>query len=450
MEVDSRLQALIELFDRLLLVLARPVVQRQLLAFIIVFFLAWAIPALLERFVAGMVTARGPAREAEKRRRGLPYRVLRIARAVEFTFFPLLGLLFSELAIRYFEIQGWHSGLIKNLRPVFWLLLIYRVLVGVLYAVFTDKTARLYSRRVLAPLFVLMVLVSIDRSLAGTFPLGEIELLRILDTSVTLRALLAAAVILYFFFVFAWIARDLLERYVLSRANRENGVANAVVISSYYSVLALGFLTAVSILGFDLSTLTIVAGGLSIGISFGLQELVANFVSGILLVFEQSLRPGDVIQVAGTSGTVSEVRLRSTVLKTVDNIEIFVPNKTLLTSAVETFTHSDRTVRRTVNVGVSYACQPEEVRTILIDIAGRHGLVLKKPPPSVFFAEFGESSLQFQLNFWIDEPPRAAETMSDLRFMIFREFKRHGIEIPFPQRDLYIHTMPGLSPTREL
>ncbi|MEZ4560298.1 MAG: mechanosensitive ion channel [Caldilineaceae bacterium] len=213
-----------------------------------------------------------------------------------------------------------------------------------------------------------------------------------------------------------------------------------MVVSTYYGIIALGILTAVSTIGFDLSTLTIVLGGLSVGISFGLQELVANFISGILLVFEQSLRPGDVIQVAGHAGTVDKLRLRSTVLKTLDNVEIFVPNKTLLTSTVETYTHTDRKVRVPVDVGVSYASTPEDVRTILLEVAARHGLVLKDPAPTVFFTGFGDSSLDFKLLIWINDPPRSAQISSDLRFMIFREFARRGIEIPFPQRDIHLRS----------
>ncbi|MCB0157406.1 MAG: mechanosensitive ion channel, partial [Caldilineaceae bacterium] len=150
--------------------------------------------------------------------------------------------------------------------------------------------------------------------------------------------------------------------------------------------------------------------------------------------------PGDVIQVAGHAGTVDKLRLRSTVLKTLDNVEIFVPNKTLLTSTVETYTHSDRKVRVPVDVGVSYASTPEDVRTVLLDVAARHGLVLKDPAPTVFFTGFGDSSLDFRLLIWINDPPRSAQISSDLRFMIFREFARRGIEIPFPQRDIHLRS----------
>jgi potassium efflux system protein len=373
---------------------------------------------------------------------GLPktQRLLRIARSLEFMVFPILGLILSQFIIVYFESNGWRTGLIKELVPIFWLILGYRVLAGILYATLSDEAANRYTSQLLKPFTILIGLGLIWRTLSGTFPLGDMVLFRILDTRIVLRTLVSAAIVLYFFIVAAWIIRDLLRRGMSRREHADAGVTNAVVVTTYYTILALGVLTAMTMLGFNLSTLTVVLGGLSVGISFGLQELVANFVSGILLVYEHTLRPGDVIRVGGQSGTVDELRLRATVLRTIDNVEIFVPNRTLLTSTVETYTHSDRNVRRMVGVGVTYDCQPETVRELLLGVADRHGLVLKSPAPTVLFSDFADSSLNFQLAFWVNDPPRAQQVTSDLRFMIFREFARNGIEIPYPQRDLHVRS----------
>ena len=449
MDVNTFLQVLYDLYDRVVIVLARPVVQRQLVGFAIVFMLAWLLPFLLQQIVRRWSAHTGlhvdDAPPSWRRR------MLRLARGVESTFFPLLGLIFSQLAVEIFDYYDWRSGLLKNLRPIFWLLLIYRILVGIFLTLMDEHRAKQYTRRFLLPLFLLITVIFVNKNLGGTFPLDEIQLMTIMGKPLTLKMVFSAVVVLYFFLIFAWIIRDLLNEVVLERTNTDTGVANAVVLTSYYSIIALGILTSVSTLGFDLSTLTIVLGGLSVGISFGLQELVANFISGILLVFEQSLRPGDVIRVSGFSGTVAKLRLRSTVLRTLDNVEIFVPNKTLLTSTVETFTHTNRMVRQTVGVGVSYDSKPEDVRDILLDVAARHGLVLKDPPPSVLFQNFGDSSLDFALLFWIADPPRAMQIGSDLRFMIFRDFERRGIVIPFPQRDLHVRSgMPSAQPIAEI
>jgi small-conductance mechanosensitive channel len=173
-----------------------------------------------------------------------------------------------------------------------------------------------------------------------------------------------------------------------------------------------------------------------------LQELVANFISGILLLFERTVRPGDMIEVSGATGIVDKLRMRSTVIRTPDNTEIFVPNKNLLTSTFTAYTQTDRVVRRLLTVGVSYNSDPTEVRTILQDVAHRHGLVLKKPEPLVFFMGFGGSSLNFQLAVWVDDPMTGLRVSSDLYFMIWNEFEKYGIEIPFPQQDLHLRSGP--------
>jgi len=441
MDTGNRLELLQDLMDRLLIVTARPVVQRQLVAFVVVFLLAWLIPHLLESLGRRWLRGRSVVLpDGGTSHLSWTERFLRIARSIEFVVFPILGLILSQLITIYFESNGWRTGLITELIPIFWLILGYRILVGLLYAIMPDETAKRYSGQLLRPLTILISLWLIWRTLSGTFPLGETVLFRILDTQIVLRTLVSAAIVFYFFVVSAWIIRDLLRRGMSRRENADAGVTNAVVVTTYYSILALGVLTALTMLGFNLSTLTVVLGGLSVGISFGLQELVANFVSGILLVYEHTLRPGDVIRVGGQSGTVDKLRLRSTVLRTIDNVEIFVPNRILLTSTVETYTHTDRNVRRMVGVGVTYDCRPETVREILLSVADRHGLVLKNPAPSVIFSDFADSSLNFQLAFWVNDPPRAQQVTSDLRFMIFRELTKNGIEIPYPQRDLHMRS----------
>jgi potassium-dependent mechanosensitive channel len=222
------------------------------------------------------------------------------------------------------------------------------------------------------------------------------------------------------------------------------GLSNTIQTTTRYTLVGFGGLLGLSTLGFNLSALALIGGGLSVGIGFGLQELVANFISGILLMFEQTLRVGDVVEVGGQRGVVNDLRMRATVLRTIDNSEIYVPNKTLLTSTVTILTLTDRTVRRVIPVGVSYDSEPTEVRDILLKVADTHGLVLKDPAPVVFFTGFGESSLDFELAVWIGEASRGLAVVSDLRYMIFSEFAKNGIEIPYPQRDLHVRSADAI------
>lgn len=422
-------------FDTLWIVLERPVVQRQILAAVGILLLAWLLPRFFQMLWRSLRRNRGrPDRSISA------YLILRALRASGYTFFPLCGIVASRISIRYFIFRHWRYGLIEWLLPLFWLLLMYRVLLAGMHAIFNEKIARIYQRHVLTPLFVIVVALVLSNNISSAFSLDDLRLFSFNNVDISFGALLQAGLIFYFFMTVAWLAKDLLSKLVMPRMTNDLGALNAVVVSTYYIILVFGVLSAAGTLGLDLTTLAIIGGGLTVGIGFGMQDLVNNFISGIMLLFERTLRPGDMVEVDGQRGVVEQLRMRSTMLRTIDNVEIIVPNKTFLSSNVSTYTQSDRIVRRMVSIGVSYSSNPTEVRDILLNIADRHGLVLDKPEPVVFFSGFGDSSLDFDLAVFIDDPLIAPRVMSDLRFMIWNEFNKHHIEIPFPQRDLNVRT----------
>lgn len=440
---DPRLEAFWGQIDTLWLVLERPTVQRQLIAFVVIGLLAWFVPWLINGTLRKISDRRQAQRQNGQRgMSGWQYQLVRWARALSYTFFPVLGLLFGRLAIVLFAASDWRYGLIQRFLPIFWLVLAYRLLIGLMQAVFTPTQSKTYQWRFLAPVFAIISVYIINAGLEGTFPIGELELLRFLDTPVTLRSLFVAAVTLYFFVTLAWLVSDLLNRVVLNDTELDRTSTTTVLTISHYLIVAIGIVTAISVLGFNLTSLALIGGGLSVGIGFGMQELIANFISGILLMFERTVRPGDMIEVGGQKGVVDKLRMRSTVIRTFDNTEIFVPNKNLLTTSFTAYTQTDRVVRRTINVGVSYSSNPTQVRDILQSVASRHGLVLKKPEPAIFFMGFGASSLDFQLFVWVDDPLNGLRVTSDLYFMIWNEFEKNGIEIPFPQQDLHLRSAP--------
>lgn len=439
---DSRIQALLDQFDTLILLLMRPVVQQQLLAFFLVTLIAWLIPIPFGRFITWLEARIGAERQPPDEGASQPVtwrtRLIRWARAAEFVLFPIFGLMLGGLAVGYLDQNRAPSGLLDRLNGLFWLLLAYRVLGALLFSALDLETARRYHRRFVAPIFLILLVAMLSIGLSTSALLGEIPLVQVMGQVLSLRAIITAIVVLYLFLAAAWITRDVLNRYILPRTQADAGVAHTILVVTNYAIISIGILTAASTLGFDLSSLAIIFGGLSVGIGFGLQELIANFISGILLVFEQTLRPGDIVEVGNQRGTVSQMRMRSTVLRNIDNHEIFVPNKTLLTSEVVVYTLSERVVRRVVRVGVSYDSDPTQVRDILLKLGGSHGLVLKAPPPAVFFTGFGDSALLFELAVWISDASRALEVLSDLHFMVFSQFTKQGIQIPFPQRDLHV------------
>ncbi len=428
---SSLIDALRNQIDTLLLILERPVVQRQVGMFLLVIFCAWLAPWLLNRSLQVIARQRRGALVTKSTTRWQWWKewLARVALAVGYTFFPILGLVLGHLAVGLFDRWDWRSGLIERLLPLFWLLLGYRVFAGLLHALFENARARRYHTCFLAPLSLILVVAIVRSTLAGALPIGGIVLVTLLDTPVTLQALFSATVILYLFLAAAWIVDDFLNRSIADATSTGQGAANTVLVFSRYAIIGLGILAAVSTLGFNLSALTIIGGGLSVGIGFGLQELVANFVSGILLLFDRTLRPGDVIEIDGHRGVIDQLRMRATVMRTADNVEVIVPNKNLLTSTMTTYTQTDRVVRRVLAIGVSHKNQPTIVRDLLLGVAARHGQVLKKPEPVVFFTGFAASRLDFELVVWTDDPLNALRVTSDLYFMIWSEFEKHQIEI---------------------
>jgi small-conductance mechanosensitive channel len=182
--------------------------------------------------------------------------------------------------------------------------------------------------------------------------------------------------------------------------------------------------------------LAIIAGGLSVGIGIGLQDIVANFVSGLALLFEQSLRPGDVIELDGRISQVEKVSLRATTVRTFTNEELIVPNNNFATSQVKNFTKSDRLIQILVPFGISYKSDPEQVRKIAVETSLEHPRVLANPEPFVLFSDYGDSRLDFGLYVSTTEPELTLRTKSDLYYMLWERFAENGIQIPFPQRDL--------------
>lgn len=181
-------------------------------------------------------------------------------------------------------------------------------------------------------------------------------------------------------------------------------------------------------------------GALAIGLGFGMQNVLKNFVSGLILLFERPFRVGDVLDVGGQKGTVNSIGLRASVLQLWDGTETLIPNSFLLENNVTNWTYSNCKVRFAVTVGVAYGSDARQVIQLLEEVAGRHGVVEKEPKPQVLFTEFGDSTLTFELRFWVDvAKANAAQVSSDLRLMLAGSFAEHGIVIDFPQRDIHLH-----------
>lgn len=240
--------------------------------------------------------------------------------------------------------------------------------------------------------------------------------------------------------------RRFVLRRLLARTHFDPGLQFAITKMFGYAFVTLGFYVALVVNGVDLSSLAVVAGALGIGVGFGLQNIVANFVSGLVLLAERPVAVGDRIEVAGVAGNVTKISLRSTVVVTNDNIAIIVPNLELTSHPVTNWSHGDPRVRVRLPVGVAYGTDVEKLRTALLEVAAADPQVLKAPAPAVFFDSFGESSLNFELAVWTEAMSRAPRRFrSDLNFAIERKLREAGIEIPFPQRVVHLR---GAEPAR--
>jgi small-conductance mechanosensitive channel len=224
--------------------------------------------------------------------------------------------------------------------------------------------------------------------------------------------------------------------YVLEkRTEIDRGMRYTMGTLCGYVVFLVGMGLAFSRLHIGFEQVSWILAALGVGIGFGLQDIVSNFFSGLILLFERPLRVGDIVQVGETLGEVKKITIRSTTVTSFDNIDVIVPNKDFIASSITNWTASDRNMRSTIDVGVAYGSDLKRVRQVLEETVNKHGRVFKKPAPSIFAKSFGDSSIDFAVVYWTLLDYKRG-TFSDLHYAIEAAFAREGIEIPFPQRDV--------------
>jgi small-conductance mechanosensitive channel len=242
------------------------------------------------------------------------------------------------------------------------------------------------------------------------------------------------------------LTRFFLETDVFSRVALPRGVPGTISKITNYIILTIGFFVVAAMLGIDLTKLTIVAGALSVGIGFGLQNIVNNFVSGLILLFERPIKEGDKIEVDTISGVVEKIGMRASIVKTWQGAEVIVPNADLISGKLVNWTLSDMRRRIDIRIGVAYGTDPNTAMKVLLELAERHPDVLDDPAPGVPFMNFGDSSLDFELRCWTVED--FVRVGTELRLEITRVLAAQGIVIPFPQRDVHVHSTEPSTPAQ--
>jgi len=237
-----------------------------------------------------------------------------------------------------------------------------------------------------------------------------------------------------------WLARLIENR--LSRAEYVSASMQVALVKlSKFVLLVLAFLLALNAVGIDLTALTVFGGALGVGLGFGLQRIASNFISGFIVLFDRSIRPGDVITIGEKFGWVQELRARYVVVKDRDGVERLIPNEMLITSEVINWSYSDRNVRLRIPVSISYDNDPEQALALLLESAMANPRVLADPEPATRLIAFGDNGIELELRVWIEDPEAGlASVRSDINLAIWRAFKHAGIIIPFPQRDLHIRS----------
>ncbi len=266
--------------------------------------------------------------------------------------------------------------------------------------------------------------------------------------TVTRQVLLTGVLMAFAVGVIAYIATrsigGLLDIVLLQRLRLQTDANYAIKTAARYLTAGLGIVFAANLIGIDWSSVQWLVAALGVGLGFGLQEIVANFVSGLIVLGERPIRIGDWVTVGETSGTVTRIRARATVITDWDNKEVLIPNKAFITERVINWTLSSQTTRLLLRVGVAYGTDPVHAEKVLSETVRAHPEVLQTPAPSIYFMAFGESSLDFEIRAYVDATSKRLRTTHELNTAIFAALAAAGIEIPFPQRDIHIRSADGL------
>ncbi len=284
--------------------------------------------------------------------------------------------------------------------------------------------------------------VKIENIFDFIYEVLNFKLFTIAETHISLLTIIIMIVVIWVSAKLSKVVRNYFDKSVFPRFNIEEGLRFSLSKFAGYLVIAIGVIIALQGFGIKLSALAVFAGVLGVGIGFGMQSITANIVSGIVILFERPIKEGDMVRLSNTFGQVLKINLRSSIIRTIYNEHLIVPNSDFINGVVENMSWGDIRLRLSVKVGVSYGTDPLLVQRALIEAANKTVNVMNNPEPTVLFRDFGDSSLNFELLAWIENPTQRFTTESSIRFTIVQIFREYGITIPFPQHDVYIKTMP--------
>jgi len=281
---------------------------------------------------------------------------------------------------------------------------------------------------------------SVEETFTYIWDLLQVQLFTIQNTPVTFLKLVIFVLLIIGFSFLASFVKRMLNNRVLPKFVKDSGLRYTLSRMSQYVVVVIGVFISFQFLGINMTGLAVIFGFLSVGIGFGLQNITSNFISGLIVLFERPISVGDRVSVNNIEGDIQEINIRSTKVKTLDNISIIVPNSEFVSKDVINFSHGDPTYRLSVDVGVSYSSDLDKVMKALNEVAEESDDVMENPSHDVQLRNFGDSSWDMKLFVWIPDVKKRYNVLNNLNQAIVRKFAEYEIEIPFPQRDLHVRS----------
>lgn len=458
----TAVRALVDLWQSIVKILGRPAVQHQLWAGLTAVLFAWLLAhgivgRMRKRYAARMQEVRaqltaeaeshlaepdeGPSddrafyvallgdeaalNDAAKQRLGLAWRVVLLVLPVVF---PLLAILFLYAAYVVFVAQQRYSGLLAGLISLLALYFVYRLLLGVAFALGNDARVAHYQRWLFGPLVVVSVILLVIDLVGNVRTLASATVFPAQQGWLTIGAIFVATFGFYAWFVLTGLIKELLHAAVSRRSGRNAGSLDAGLTLLQYGLIGLGLFVVFRVLQVNAATVAAITGGLSIGIGFALQDVLRNFLGGIIVLFEGSVRPGDWVEIAGSEGEVDKMSIRSTIVRSPGDVEYIVPNQQWLNSVVTTYTKSSRRVQIRVPVSVTGDIDPRAVQELLVDTARQLPDVLAKPRPAAPLVQFGASRADFVVHAWVKDASVKNNAGDDLRLRIWDVLAANNIE----------------------
>ncbi|RMF01289.1 MAG: hypothetical protein D6768_10935 [Chloroflexi bacterium] len=407
----------------ILVFLGRPSVQLQL-AVVIVAVLAAAV---LGRAAQNWwrVRYRHQIKEAGFGQRLIYYLVFHLVSG-------FLAVAFIQLAKVILAGQGARTGLIDSLLRLVVLYLMLKAALAVAVALGDIRGIQKYQTTLIIPLFVVIIGVQFLYIFIRSDQLANVPVFNLFDNTVTLSALFLITAGFYLWVVGIYALGQGIHFLATHYGSADPGSTQATLTLLRYLLIIIGLGYVLYRLNFNTTTIAAISGGLSVGVGFALSTILSNFVSGILLLFERTLRPGDIIEFNGELSTVDLITIRSIRVRTLDNVEKIIPNSEFVTSSFTTYTGKSRHVRIKLLVGASYDDDYRQVMQTLLEIAAAHPNVMRDPAPDVRVENFGDFSIDYYLYVWIANPLLSGRVKNELHQSILDAFADKGITIPFP------------------